>query len=124
MKTIEANNVDLGRYAEIIVVLNNDEKSRKLADLVSELNNGNQYCMTPETMVYVDPLSDVLYVSCQGSDILTLCKAPEIANEVKKKGHALGAFSNVLDRNETIITFEVTVFYDLTMKDIVKHSTY
>ncbi len=122
MNRMESNNENLGGYSNLIVVLNNDANSRKLAKRVAELNRDGRYVMTYENAATISYIAEALYVCNSVFDVQTFCSDPDLEEIVKKKKNVIGAFSGVIDQNDCIITFELTVFYDLTIDDIKKHS--
>ena len=123
MKKIISNNQNLGGYGEVVVAVNNDVNSRKLADRVAALNKGGRNIMAYDTIAFVSTLGGALYVSNNTYGVMTFCKDPEVIEKVAKMKDAIGTFSKVIDRNDSIITFELTVFYDLTVEDILKNAT-
>lgn len=122
MKKIDENNVDLGRYAEVVVVLPNNENSRKLAECVSKMCKNGLYTVTNENIALVSYIAGGIYVCNSEFDVHTFCSQLEVEEVASKKKDLIGAFSSVLDSNESIITFELTVFYDLTVDDMMKLS--
>lgn|GEM_PF-6989736 len=122
MKRIETDNQNLGGYSNLVVVLNNDANSRKLAKRVAELNRDGRYVMTYENTATISYIAGALYVCNSVYDIQTFCSDPDLEEIVKNKKNVIGSFSGVIDQNDCIITLELTVFHDLTIDDIKKHS--
>ena len=122
MKRIGGNKVDLGRIAEVVVVLVNNANSRKLADCVRKLNKNGLYTVTPENIALVSYIAGGIFVCNSEFDVHTFCSQLEVEKVAAKKKDLIGSFPKVLDSNESVITFELTVFYDLTVDDMMKLS--
>ena len=122
MKKIDENNVDLGRYAEVVVVLPNNENSRKMAECVSKMCKNGLYTVSAENYALVTYVAGGIYVCNSEFDVHTFCSQLEVEEVAAKKKDLVGAFSKVLDSNDSIITFELTVFLELSFDDVVKLS--